>query len=112
MRLLHVQSLHLEDFSGSEIPPYAILSHTWDEEEVTFQEASTATWVQKVGLEKINSCASEASQHGLEYFWIDTCCELEFMSLLTIALADHAPRHRQILECGAHRGNKFYVPLV
>jgi hypothetical protein len=28
----------LEQFVGSNIPKYAILSHTWEKEEVSFQE--------------------------------------------------------------------------
>jgi hypothetical protein len=29
MRLLHSKSLELEEFIGQNVPPYAILSHTW-----------------------------------------------------------------------------------
>ncbi|KAL2157134.1 hypothetical protein VTH06DRAFT_6422 [Thermothelomyces fergusii] len=38
MRLINVTTFEVEEFYGSEIPPYAILSHTWGTEEVTFQE--------------------------------------------------------------------------
>ena len=37
MRLLNARSLELEEFLG-EIPRYAILSHTWEEEEVLFAD--------------------------------------------------------------------------
>jgi hypothetical protein len=33
----------LEEFFGSDIPPYAILSHTWGREEVTFQDLASST---------------------------------------------------------------------
>jgi len=36
MRLLNATSMRLELFLGAEIPPYAILSHTWGEEEILF----------------------------------------------------------------------------
>ncbi|KAK5651335.1 hypothetical protein OQA88_12568 [Cercophora sp. LCS_1] len=58
------------------IPPYAILSHTWgpDSEEVTFQDLTDGTGKDKAGYDKIRFCADQADQHGLQYFWIDTCC--------------------------------------
>jgi hypothetical protein len=40
MRLLNVHSLKLEEFGGEPgngIPPYAILSHTWGRDEVSFR---------------------------------------------------------------------------
>jgi hypothetical protein len=36
MRLLNVNSLELEEFIEDSVPKYAILSHTWATEEVTF----------------------------------------------------------------------------
>ncbi|XP_044714905.1 heterokaryon incompatibility protein (HET) domain-containing protein [Hirsutella rhossiliensis] len=61
MRLLNVYTLGLTTFMGADedIPPYAILSHTWDQSEVTFED--------------MQSCA-RASRDGLDYIWIDTCC--------------------------------------
>jgi hypothetical protein len=38
MRLLSASSLEIEEFMGHDVPQYAILSHTWGEEEVTFQD--------------------------------------------------------------------------
>jgi hypothetical protein len=32
MRLVNKMMLRLEEFNGNQIPEYAILSHTWDEE--------------------------------------------------------------------------------
>jgi hypothetical protein len=58
------------------IPPYAILSHTWgaDEDEVTFLDLTTGIGTTKAGYRKINFCADQAALDGLEFFWIDTCC--------------------------------------
>jgi hypothetical protein len=39
MRLLNVKSQKLEYFQA-EVPPYVILSYTWDNEEVSFQDIS------------------------------------------------------------------------
>lgn len=38
MRLLNTESLRLESFFGLPTPEYAILSHTWGEEEVLFDD--------------------------------------------------------------------------
>ena len=42
MRLINTTTLALSEFFGESIPEYAILSHTWGEEEVTFQDWSNA----------------------------------------------------------------------
>ena len=59
-----------------QIPPYAILSHTWgqDNGEVTFEDIMNGTGEDKPGYEKIWFCGEQARQDGLLYFWIDTCC--------------------------------------
>src|SRR5438045_2342709 len=58
-----------------EIPPYAILSHTWKEgEEVVFEELIDGTGKGKHGYEKIRFCGEQAKRDGLQYFWVDTCC--------------------------------------
>ena len=38
MRLLNTTTLTLHSFFDNDIPPYAILSHRWDEEEILFQD--------------------------------------------------------------------------
>lgn len=38
MRLLHTTTYELEEFIGDTIPPYAILSHTWEGKEVTLRD--------------------------------------------------------------------------
>jgi len=65
-----------KDLVGDNIPPYAILSHTWgaDTEEVTFKNLIDGTGKSKVGYNKIRFCGEKAASHGLQYFWVDTCC--------------------------------------
>ncbi|KAM3534675.1 hypothetical protein MY4038_002087 [Beauveria bassiana] len=64
------------DLSLTEIPPYAILSHTWESDEVTFADigSSRLKWQQKVDYQKIRFCAEQARRNGLHYFWVGTCC--------------------------------------
>jgi hypothetical protein len=79
MRLLKIQDdgqFSLVEFSGDDIPPYAILSHTWgaDSEEVTFKDIVKGKGKSKTGYEKIQFCGKQAAKDGLQYFWVDTCC--------------------------------------
>ena len=55
------------------IPPYAILSHTWeaDTEEVTFEDLTNGTGKNKPSYEKTRFCGKQARQDELRYFWID-----------------------------------------
>ncbi len=52
MRLLNTQNRTLEEFGGTGIPPYAILSHTWGKDEVTFQDISSGHADKKTGYER------------------------------------------------------------
>jgi hypothetical protein len=90
MRLLDTSSLDLISVPDDAIPPYAILSHTWgnNQEEVSFQELQELNSVRqrdskalirhpvalKKGFSKIRSSAALALAHGFRFIWIDTCC--------------------------------------
>jgi hypothetical protein len=56
------------------IPRYAILSHTWGAEEVTFRDMIDGTGKSKAGYDKIRFCGEQARRHSWQYFWVDTCC--------------------------------------
>ncbi|CAI6240642.1 unnamed protein product [Periconia digitata] len=80
MRLLHTQNQVFASFDGESVPPYAILSHTWGSEEVTYQDM--VAWIsreekcsihQKRGFFKIERACHQAFHDGLEWVWIDTC---------------------------------------
>ncbi|KAH7237495.1 heterokaryon incompatibility protein-domain-containing protein [Fusarium redolens] len=73
MRLLNVSTLQLKDFIG-QIPPYAILSHTWTDEEVLYSDIGTLTAHSKQGYPKLIGCCRKAAQDGFDWVWIDTCC--------------------------------------
>ena len=63
-----------EKFLHDVIPQYAILSHTWGSEEVTYEDMVEASGRNKAGYEKIQFCGEQAAINGLRYFWVDTCC--------------------------------------
>ncbi|KAF4436906.1 beta transducin [Fusarium acutatum] len=73
MRLLTVSTLQLKEFIGH-APPYAILSHTWTEEEVLHCDIGNLTAQSKEGYPKLVGCCSKAAQDGFDWVWIDTCC--------------------------------------
>jgi hypothetical protein len=68
--------LSLTEFYGNQIPPYAILSHTWgpNGQEITFKDIMDGTGKDKSGYIKLQFCADQATRDGLHYFWVDTCC--------------------------------------
>jgi len=78
MRLLNTTTLRLEWFEGAqtgETPSYAILSHTWGSEELSYQDMIKGDFAKiKNGYVKIQSLCSVARANGFEYAWVDTCC--------------------------------------
>jgi hypothetical protein len=84
MRLLYTAKYgrlsRTDDLFDDKIPPYAILSHTWEGQEVAYKDFQNYKDIREVdaklkgGYEKIFFCAAQAKRDGLDYFWIDTCC--------------------------------------
>lgn len=64
----------MKDFIGQNIPPYAILSHTWGSEEVTLQDFQRPEARNKAGFSKIMRCCEQAKKDGFGWAWVDTCC--------------------------------------
>ncbi|KAG9192828.1 hypothetical protein G6011_11562 [Alternaria panax] len=74
MRLLNARTYELKTFFTN-IPPYAILSHCWDDEEVTFSDlADLEQAKEKKGFAKIQKTCELAVAGGFDYAWVDTCC--------------------------------------
>ena len=77
MHLLNTSALKLHEFYDDEIPEYAILSHTWGEEEVSFHDLQNKKPEQldgSKGYMKIKGCCAIATLDMYNYVWIDTCC--------------------------------------
>ncbi|VUC21040.1 unnamed protein product [Clonostachys rosea] len=74
MRLLHAKSEELHEFLGSQVPNYAILSHTWGDDEVLFNDIKRGTASRRRSYDKVINCCRKAIEDGLEWVWIDTCC--------------------------------------
>lgn len=94
MRLINTKTLQIEEFTGQKVPRYAILSHTWGNEELTFQDWLYAQnqspprwgWTQipeeiqrlksKEGYDKVVKACERARQHNpaCQWLWADTVC--------------------------------------
>lgn len=75
MRLLSSSTLQLTDFPNDrQLPAYAILSHTWGEDEVLYVDMERGNAKGKAGYEKIRNCCRVAFSQGFDYIWVDTCC--------------------------------------
>src|SRR3569833_1720865 len=75
MRLLNISTRILEDFLAKP-PPYAILSHAWEQEEVQFSalKDSAINHTSMAGWDKINGACNQALANKLIYLWVDTIC--------------------------------------
>ncbi|KAK4961787.1 hypothetical protein LTR10_002278 [Elasticomyces elasticus] len=73
-RLISVRTLRLENFTPGETPPYAILSHTWEGDEVLYAELESGSAWEKPQYDKIRNTAKQARQDGHDHIWIDCCC--------------------------------------
>jgi NACHT domain/Heterokaryon incompatibility protein (HET) len=85
-----------------DIPPYAILSHTWgaDTEEVTFKDLTDGTGKSKAGYNKIRFCGEQARCDGLQYIWVDTCCiDKSSSAELTEAINSMFRWYREAAKC-------------
>ncbi|TGZ83781.1 HET-domain-containing protein [Ascodesmis nigricans] len=82
MRLFNTKTYELEYFATwAQVPPYAILSHTWSDDEVSDPATEFSAkyphlqWaVKKEGWKKIEGCCQEAEKYGVHHLWIDTIC--------------------------------------
>ncbi len=83
MWLIDTRSLRLNFFMSIQEVRYAILSHTWGDEEVDFQEMGSRGamglrgpfGLRKAGWWKIvETCRIARDTFGLDYAWVDTCC--------------------------------------
>ncbi|RKK38501.1 hypothetical protein BFJ66_g12442 [Fusarium oxysporum f. sp. cepae] len=66
MRLVNTQTIQLEFLNDDDVPDYAILSHTWEQEEVLFHDMGRDTAKSKKGYAKLESCCRVARENGFE----------------------------------------------
>ncbi|KAI1388441.1 heterokaryon incompatibility protein-domain-containing protein [Hypoxylon trugodes] len=76
MRLINTRDYEMKEWLGDQVPNYAILSHTWEEGEVTFQDWQHLNDEirKKAGYDKIMGACRQAREDGLDWLWVDTNC--------------------------------------
>ncbi|KAH7125738.1 heterokaryon incompatibility protein-domain-containing protein [Dendryphion nanum] len=79
MHLINCVTMKMEEFIGREIPTYAILSHTWEDDEISYQNFLTLSereWENPRGRAclKIRKTCLISLKYKCRYVWIDTCC--------------------------------------
>ncbi|KAH8895544.1 HET-domain-containing protein, partial [Thozetella sp. PMI_491] len=96
MRLLRHRDTQVVEMLGDKVPEYAILSHTWGDDEVTLADMHThqssltmstdspdeqrrkstarSSVERKAGFKKTYQSSAVAQTLGFDYVWADTCC--------------------------------------
>ncbi|KAK6433557.1 hypothetical protein LTR95_010268 [Oleoguttula sp. CCFEE 5521] len=74
MWLLNAKTRKLEYADRQRHTHYAILSHTWGDGEVLFDDIDEPHAKRLVGYKKIDFACRQALDDQLQYVWIDTCC--------------------------------------
>ncbi len=109
MKLINTKTFELEEFLGSKVPSYAILSHTWGSEEVSIQEweawlkTGDESVASKAGFLKIIKTCRIAADSGIGYAWVDTnCIDKSSSAELTEAINSMLAFYRDAVVCYAH----------
>ena len=74
MFLIDTLSLELREFSGRDLPKYAILSHRWGEEEPNHKNFRKKRQTHLAGYQKIVDCCDFVRARGHAWLWVDTVC--------------------------------------
>lgn len=78
MRLLNTDTLAFKEFVDLEndLPAYAILSHTWENEEVLYQDMGRPIEQCETlqGFAKLKGLCEVAADNNFQWVWLDTCC--------------------------------------
>lgn len=75
MWLIDAHTLKLEEVWDENVKEYAILSHRWEDGEVSFQQMQNpAVASNMTGFAKIQKTCEHAINDGYNYVWVDTCC--------------------------------------
>ena len=70
MRLLHSGTLKFTEFYDEDVPKYAILSHRWGREEVSYQSFLDEQHKDSQGHKKIGGFCEFARNHGYDWAWV------------------------------------------
>lgn len=75
MWLINTRTLELKEFYGQQIPSYAILSHRWTADEVSFKDFRNGRRKDSFGYRKVvEFCKKARFGAGVAWAWADTAC--------------------------------------
>ncbi len=78
MFLINAMTLRVEEFVNGSTPRYAILSHTWDRYDITFQDLRDRAEGRESSREyddrKLVGLCKQTILDGLTHAWLDSCC--------------------------------------
>ena len=75
MWLIDAHNLKLEEVWDENVKEYAILSHRWEDGEVSFQQIQNPAVASSLtNFAKIRKSCEHAVSDGYNYVWVDTCC--------------------------------------
>jgi hypothetical protein len=121
MHLLRTDSYELVYVSGKP-PPYAILSHRWESQEITFKtldpkalrnlDSSTVSKDFRASAEKIRGSCRVARQQGFDHVWIDTVCiDKSSSEELRVALSSMFKWYREAAICHAYLNDVTFFQI-
>jgi hypothetical protein len=118
MRLINTLTGKFEEFFDSQRPKYAILSHTWGKEELSYLDflfltSGMSTNLHQAvqgllnnpkragqGFQKVEACCKIAQSRGFEWVWIDSCCiDKSSSAELSEAINSMWSWYRDAVEC-------------
>lgn len=90
---------------GKSIPSYAILSHKWENEEVSYKDmiGDRSLIEHKAGFRKISKAAEVAHSRKHTFIWVDACCiDKRSSAELTEAINSMYQWYKSSKECLAY----------
>jgi hypothetical protein len=113
MRLINTANYKLEEFFDKDVPKYAILSHTWGQNEVIL-----AGYEKRMEEERWNGSADNAvnkiirscrlaAEDGYAYVWVDTY--VYDLTILRCSLTSIQMLYRQEKQCRGKRSHQLHV---
>lgn len=110
MWLFNTKDKTLTEFAIDETPKYAILSHTWGKDEVSFGDVQSGSAASKVGWQKVDSFCEHARNDGFEWVWIDTLCiNKESSAELSEAINSMYQWYTRARECYVYLFDAFHA---
>lgn len=104
MRLIHTETLEFKEFFDAQIPKYAILSHRWGDDEITYKDLRKGQApLNSSGFVKLHNFCKLAAERGFEWAWMDTCCiDKRSSAELTEAINSMYKWYERSEECYVH----------